>query len=193
LAQGADLRRDLPRYRCYRADGTITEQADIESEWRADAVAFLLGCSFTFEAALAAVGLPPRHWEHGGNVPMYRTVVPTTGAGPFRGPLVVSMRPIPRDRVAEVARITASYPLAHGAPVHHGDPEVLGIGDLRRPEWGHPVEVRRGEVPVFWACGVTSQVAIVAALAAGAIPWAITHTPGHMFITDQPEPGSTLR
>lgn len=183
-APAADLRFDLPRYRWYGPSRAMTEVRDLEGLWRDDAVAFLLGCSFTFEEALTRAGLVPRHIEEGRNVPMYRTGRPTVAAGPFFGPLVVSMRPIPVDRVADAHALTAPFPLAHGAPVHHGDPAALGIGDLSRPDFGDPVTVRPGEVPVFWACGVTSQVAVGNALAGGAITWAISHAPGHMFITD---------
>lgn len=185
-APGADLRRDLPQYRWYGPNGIMTEHLDIEAQWRDDAVAFLLGCSFTFEAALARAGLVPRHWEEGRNVSMYQTNRPTISADPFEGPLVVSMRPVPAGRVEDAYRITAAFPLAHGAPVHHGDPAAIGIADLGRPEWGDPVTLRPTEVPVFWACGVTSQVALMRAVARGDVPWAITHAPGHMFITDRP-------
>lgn len=184
-APGADLRTDLPRYRRH-GPGGFEEALDLTAWWRDDAVAFLLGCSFTFEEALVRAGLPLRHQEEGRNVSMYRTSRPTAPAGPFEGPLVVSMRPIPEGRVAEAATVSAPYLSAHGAPVHHGDPAGLGIGDLGRPEWGDPVTIRAGEVPVFWACGVTSQVAVERALGSGAVPWAISHAPGHMFITDLP-------
>ena len=183
-APDADLRFDLPRYRWHGPGGTMTEHGNLANLWPADAVAFLLGCSFTFEDALSRAGLVPRHIEEGRNVPMFRTGRRTAAAGAFAGPLVVSMRPIPESRVADAHAITAAFPLAHGAPVHAGDPAALGIADLDHPDWGNPATVHRGEVAVFWACGVTSQVAVGSALAAGAIPWAITHAPGHMFITD---------
>jgi uncharacterized protein YcsI (UPF0317 family) len=185
-APGADLRYDLPRYRVYRPNGLIEECADIARWWRPDAVAFLLGCSFTFESALARAGIPLRHWEAGTNVPMYRTNRLTASVRPFEGPLVVSMRPIPAARVDEAIEITAGFPTAHGAPVHHGDPSSIGIDDLARPDWGDPPSIQAGDSPVFWACGVTSQVALMAALSGGAIPWAITHAPGHMLVTDLP-------
>lgn len=183
-APGADLRTDLPRYRRYGA--TMDEATDARAWWASDAVAFLLGCSFTFEAALVQAGLALRHQDEGRNVPMYRTTRPTTAVGPFAGPLVVSMRPFPADLVSRVTALTAPYTAAHGAPVHAGDPAALGIVDLARPEWGDRVTVRSGEVPVFWACGVTSQVAVEGALRAGACDWAVSHAPGHMFITDLP-------
>jgi uncharacterized protein YcsI (UPF0317 family) len=190
-APAADLRVDLPRYRRFDRAGW-RDCLDLTGDWPNDAVAFLLGCSFTAEEALVRAGVPLRHVEEGRNVSMYRTTRATLPAGPFAGPLVVSMRPVPAERVPEVFALTEPYRAAHGAPVHHGDPAVLGVGDLSRPEWGDPVSVRPGEVPVFWACGVTSQVAVVGALASGAIPWAISHVPGHMFITDLPSSAARI-
>jgi len=186
LAHAADLRTDLPRYRIHRPDGTFEEVTDVREGWRDDDVAFLLGCSFSFEEALTRAGLVPRHIEEGVNVPMYRTNRETTLAGPFAGPLVVSMRPIPRHRAGEAYEITRPFERVHGEPVHHGDPAALGIADLGRPDWGDAVTVREGEVPVFWACGVTSQAAVMTALRAGALDRVITHAPGHMFISDRP-------
>jgi len=162
----------------------MREMTDITNVWRDDAVGFLLRCSFGFEAALARVGLVPRHQEEQKNVPMYRTTRVTTPVDPFAAPLVVSMRPVPGGRVEEAYSVTAPFTAAHGAPVHHGDPTALGVGDLARPDWGDAVSIRGDEVPVFWACGVTSQLAVLEALGRGAIAWAITHAPGHMFITD---------
>jgi 5-oxoprolinase (ATP-hydrolysing) len=185
-AVGADVRTDLPRYRLYRPDGSFQELPDVRELVGDRDVAFLLGCSFTFEQALTDAGLVPRHVEEGVNVPMYRTNRPTTPAVPFAGPLVVSMRPIPAERVGQARALTRPFRRAHGAPVHHGDPRELGIDDLAHPHWGQPVPLRGGEVPVFWACGVTSQVAVLHALARGAIQQAITHAPGHMFIADRP-------
>ncbi|HSB19826.1 MAG TPA: putative hydro-lyase [Anaeromyxobacteraceae bacterium] len=179
-APGADLRTDLPRYRVYREGRLAEERTEVRDLWRDDLVAFLIGCSFSFEEALAAAGVPLRHVEAGSNVPMYRTSRPAAPAGRFRGPLVVSMRPIPAALVPLAVQVTARYEKVHGAPVHAGAPEALGIADLGRPDWGDPVEIRPGELPVFWACGVTPQAA---ALASG-IPFCITHAPGHMFATD---------
>ena len=184
LADGADLRTDLPRYRVYRPDGTFAGCLEVREEWHADDVAFLLGCSFSFEEALTQAGLAPRHTEEGVNVPMYRTNRDTMPVEPFAGPLVVSMRPIPRDHVDEAYQITRPFAWAHGEPVHHGDPAALGIANLERPDWGDAVTIREGEVPVFWACGVTSQAAVMTALRAGTVGRAITHAPGHMFIGD---------
>jgi uncharacterized protein YcsI (UPF0317 family) len=180
-APGADLRTDVPRYRVFR-DGVpeSNEPTEIVAWWRDDFVGFLLGCSFTFEAALLAAGLPVRHLELGRNVPMFRTQLACRSAGRFAGPLVVSMRPFRPDQVEQVREITARYPTMHGAPVHVGDPAELGIADLTRPDFGDAVPVASDEVPVFWACGVTPQLA----LAAAKPEIAITHSPGCMFVTD---------
>jgi uncharacterized protein YcsI (UPF0317 family) len=175
-----DLRTDLPAYRVYR-DGELTEElTDVTHLWRADLVAFLVGCSFTFEAALLAAGVPVRHIEAGSNVPMYRTNRECRPAGALSGPLVVSMRPVPASQVADAVRVTSRYPAVHGAPVHVGDPAALGIPDLAAPDFGDAVEVRDGEVPVFWACGVTPQAAVMRSRPS----FAIGHAPGHMAITD---------
>jgi uncharacterized protein YcsI (UPF0317 family) len=180
LRPGADLRTDLPRYRVYRDGKLAEERTDVRALWRADLVSFLIGCSFSFEEALAAAGVPLRHVEAGCNVPMYRTSVATAPAGRFRGPLVVSMRPIPASLVPRAVQVTGRFERVHGAPVHAGAPEALGIRDLARPDFGDPVAIRDGEIPVFWACGVTPQAA---ALASG-LPFCITHAPGHMLVTD---------
>ena len=185
LAKGADLRTDLPRYRVHLPDGSFTECTDVRDWFRDDFVAFLLGCSFSFDDALARAGLTPRHVEEASNVPMYRTARDTTPAGPFGGKLVVTMRPIARDRVKEAYEVTGIYEKVHGPPIHHGEPSALGISDIARPDWGDAVTVRAGEVPVFWACGVTSQAALEGALKSGAINLAITHAPGHMLIGDR--------
>lgn len=180
-AAAADLRTDVPRYRVYREGRLIEEPSDLLHWWRDDLVAFLLGCSFTFERALLAAGVPVRHLECGCNVPMYRTNRPCRPAGRFQGPLVVSMRPIPADLVPRAVQVTARYPAVHGAPVHIGDPAALGISDLARPDYGDPVPVNPNEVPVFWACGVTPQAVALTSQ----VPLMITHAPGHMFITDR--------
>jgi uncharacterized protein YcsI (UPF0317 family) len=180
-APGADIRTDIPGYRVYEK-GELTAQVDsLESLWRDDLVSFLLGCSFSFEAALTEAGIPLRHQEMGCNVPMYITSIPTTPAGAFSGPMVVSMRPIRQEQIVRAVQVTSRFPATHGAPVHIGHPEAIGIGDLQRPNFGDPVEIRPGEEPVFWACGVTPQ-----AVALNSRPsLMITHAPGHMFITDQ--------
>jgi uncharacterized protein YcsI (UPF0317 family) len=188
LAPAADLRTDLPAYRVWRHGECVGEPADVTGCWRDDLVSFLVGCSFTFEQALLAAGVPVRHIERRVNVPMFRTSRQCHAAGRFTAPLVVSMRPIPAGLVAEAIAVTARYPAAHGAPVHAGDPAELGIADLSRPDFGDPVVPRPGDVPVFWACGVTTQVA----LSAARLPFAVTHAPGHMFITDVPDTSLTL-
>ena len=180
LAPDADLRTDLPRYRVFRDGHCIERPFSIESLWRDDLVAFLIGCSFTFEWAMIEAGLPVRHIEEGCNVPMYRTDIPCKPAGDFGGPMVVSMRPMTPDQALHAQRITAACPRVHGGPVHVGDPSRIGIADIDRPDHGDAVTIRPGEVPVFWACGVTPMEAIVRAKP----ELAITHEPGHMFVTD---------
>jgi uncharacterized protein YcsI (UPF0317 family) len=183
LAEGADLRTDLPAYRVWEDGRCVAEVTDATPFWRDDLVAFLIGCSFTFEAALIDAGVPVRHVELGVNVPMFRTNRACEPAGPFSGPLVVSMRPIPAPLVALATEVTARYPAVHGAPVHVGDPGALGIADLTRPDFGDCVPVNDGEVPVFWACGVTPQAVVMASRP----PFAISHAPGHMFVSDIPD------
>jgi uncharacterized protein YcsI (UPF0317 family) len=182
LAADADLRTDLPRYRVFRDGRLVDEPTDVTKYWRDDLVAFLLGCSFTFEWALESAGLPLAHQVQGVNVPMYITSRRCVEAGPFRGPLVVSMRPFTADLIQRAMEVSARFPAMHGAPVHVGDPAELGVADLGTPDFGDRVQIRPGEVPVFWACGVTPQ-----AVALEARPsLAIFHAPGHMFITDRP-------
>ena len=180
MAPGADVRTDLPRYRVYRRGTCVDSSVSIESYWTADCVAFLIGCSFTFESALLDAGLPVRHIEEGRNVPMYRTNRACTPAGAFAGPLVVSMRPMTPEQAETAARVTEAYPQVHGGPVHVGDPEAIGIQALNRPNYGDAVTMHPGEIPVFWACGVTPMEAIMRAKP----ELAITHEPGHMFVTD---------
>ncbi len=185
LAEGADLRTDLPLYRIWR-DGRLAEEVpDATKAWaeHPDLVSFLIGCSFTFETPLAEAGIEVRHIADGTNVPMYLTNRACRPAGRLQGNLVVSMRPIPAERVADAATITGRFPAVHGSPVHVGAPELLGIEDLARPDFGDPVRVEPGEIPVFWACGVTPQAAVMAS----GVPFAITHSPGHMFVTDIPD------
>ena len=182
LAPDADLRTDLPRYRVFENGELVDEPTDVTDYWRDDLVSFLLGCSFTFEWALAAAGLPLAHQRQGVNVPMYLTDRRCVGAGPFTGPLVVSMRPFAPDDVDHAAEVSARFPLMHGGPVHIGDPAELGIADLSAPDFGDPVRIAEDEVPVFWACGVTPQAVVLEAKPS----LAIFHAPGHMFITDRP-------
>jgi uncharacterized protein YcsI (UPF0317 family) len=180
VASGADLRTDLPKYRVYRRGELIDEPSDLKEWWRDDLTAFLLGCSFTFESALLQAGVTVRHLEQGRNVPMYRTNIACRPAGAFRGPLVVSMRPLTPAQAVTATRVCGRFPRAHGAPIHFGDPSAIGIRDLDRPDFGEPVQVRPGETPVFWACGVTPQAAAMEARP----PLLLTHSPGHMFVTD---------
>ena len=180
VAPGADLRVDVPRYRVYRR-GDLEEEVDtLLSLWGPDLVGFLLGCSFTFEQALLRAGIRLRHLEMGRNMAMYRTNVECVSVGPFRSPLVVSMRPVPERLVPLTVEVTSRFSRAHGAPIHVGDPAGIGIADIDRPDYGDPVPILEGEVPVFWACGVTPQAAAEAA----GIELMLTHAPGHMFVTD---------
>jgi len=180
VAPGADLRTDLPAYRVWKNGELIAEPNEVTSCWRDDLVAFAIGCSFTFENALLAAGIPVRHIEQGLNVPMYRTNIENRPAGRFSGPMVVSMRPLTPTLAIRTSQICSRFPLAHGAPVHIGDPSTIGIRDITKPDYGDAVEIRSGEVPVFWACGVTPQAVLMQARP----PIAITHKPGHMFLTD---------
>ena len=165
-------------------DGRLVEEpTDLLAHWRDDLVAFHIGCSFTFETALHEHGIPLRHVEQGRNVPMYLTRRQCRPAGRVHGPLVVSMRPVPADLVAAAVRLSARMPTVHGAPVHVGDPASLLVGPLHEPDFGDAVELAEGDVPVFWACGVTPQAAVMAS----AVPFALTHSPGHMLITDVPD------
>jgi uncharacterized protein YcsI (UPF0317 family) len=180
VAPGADLRTDVPRYRVYRNGELVDEPDNLTSYWRDDLVGFLLGCSFSFEAALLEAGLPVRHVEEGCNVPMYRTNVPCRPAGVFRGPMVVSMRPMTPAQAIAATRVCSRFPRAHGTPIHFGDPAAIGIRDVKRPDHGDPVSFRPGEVPVFWACGVTPQIVAMEARPS----LLLAHKPGHMFLTD---------
>jgi uncharacterized protein YcsI (UPF0317 family) len=183
LAPGADLRTDVPLYRVYR-NGELSDETDsLSAYWRDDLVSFLLGCSFTFEHPLLAAGIRLKHWELGCNVPMYITNRACKPAGRFQGPMVVSMRPVPQSQVVRTVQITSRFPAVHGAPVHVGDPSALGIDDLQEPDFGDPLPVESDEVPVFWACGVTPQAVMMQTRP----EIALTHSPGHMFITDHRE------
>ncbi len=180
-APGADIRTDIPGYRIYEEGQFSAEVASLADHWTDDLVSFLLGCSFSFEQAMTEAGIELRHQTMGCNVPMYITNIPTTPAGVFSGPMVVSMRPLPRDQIVRAVQVTSRFPATHGAPVHIGSPEAIGISDIDRPDFGDGVEVRPGEEPVFWACGVTPQAVALNSKP----PLMITHAPGHMFITDQ--------
>ena len=180
LGHDVDIRSDVPLYRVWRDGLPVDEPTDIAALWREDLVSFVIGCSFTFETALLQADIPLRHLAQGRNVAMYRTDIPTTAAGAFHGPLVVSMRPLKAADAIRAVQVTSRFPGAHGAPVHLGDPGRIGIADVSKPDWGDAVEIADGELPVFWACGVTPQAVIQAAR----LPMCITHAPGHMLVTD---------
>jgi uncharacterized protein YcsI (UPF0317 family) len=180
IAAGSDLRTDLPRYRVWQNGELVDEPTDIRDYWQPDFVSFLIGCSFTFEAALLRAAVPVRHIELQRNVPMYRTNVACQPAGVFHGPLVVSMRPMRPSDAIKAVQITSRFPRVHGAPIHLGLPADIGIQDLSKPDFGDSVPIHDDELPVFWACGVTPQSAIMSARP----PLVITHSPGCMFVTD---------
>ncbi len=180
LGADIDIRTDVPRYRVWRHGELVDEPTDVTALWREDLVSFVIGCSFSFEQALLDAGLPLRHVSEGKNVAMYRTNIATVPAGPFHGPMVVSMRPMLAAAAIRAIQITSRFPNVHGAPVHIGDPALIGIADIARPDYGEAVAVMPGELPVFWACGVTPQSAIARARP----EFCITHAPGAMLITD---------
>ncbi|MDR0760998.1 MAG: putative hydro-lyase [Treponema sp.] len=180
IAPGADIAADIPKYRIYKNGVLEGEYTDVVRYWREDFVSFLIGCSFSFESELLSSDIPVRHIEEDRNVPMYITSIDCVPAGIFHGKMVVSMRPLPPDQVVKAVTVTASMPRVHGAPVHIGDPEVIGIKDINKPDFGDSVTIHPGEVPVFWACGVTPQSVVMSAKPS----IAITHAPGHMLITD---------
>jgi uncharacterized protein YcsI (UPF0317 family) len=181
LADDLDIRTDLSRYRVFRHGELIDEPADIRAYWRDDLVAFVLGCSFSFEEALIEGCIELRHISLNVTVPMYRTSIPTVPAGPFHGPMVVSMRPLkPADAIRAI-QITTRFPAVHGAPVHIGKPELIGIADLMKPDYGDPLPLQADEIPVFWACGVTPQSVVATAKP----EFCITHYPGCMLVTDR--------
>ncbi len=175
-----DIRCDVPNYRVFRDGQLEDEVANISQLWRDDLVTFALGCSFSFEEALLADGLEVRNVTDGVNVPMYRTTLECKSAGPFAGKMVVSMRPFKATDAIRAVQICTRFPAVHGAPIHLGDPALIGIGDLAKPDYGDAVTLNKDELPVFWACGVTPQVALEAARP----PFAITHSPGCMLVTD---------
>ena len=180
LLAGGDIRTDIPSYRVYERGSLIDEPLGATSYWTEDTVAFLIGCSFTFEQALLDNGVPLAHIEQGKNVAMYRTNIDCEPAGVFSGKMVVSMRPIPASLVSDAVRITSRYPAVHGAPVHVGDPATIGISDLGAPDFGEAIDIPPGTVPVFWACGVTPQSIVMSSKP----DLAICHAPGKMLITD---------
>ncbi len=181
LAEDLDIRTDLPRYRVWRNGELVAEPDDIRAFWRDDLVSFVIGCSFSFEDALMSDGIELRHIVRGCNVPMYRTSIATAEAGPFHGPMVVSMRPMTPANAIRAIQITTRFPAVHGAPVHVGKPELIGIKDIAKPDYGDVIEVRDDELPVFWACGVTPQSVIATVKP----EFCITHYPGSMLVTDR--------
>jgi uncharacterized protein YcsI (UPF0317 family) len=180
LSLDADIRTDIPRYNIYRKGKLQNTVKEIRSFWQKDFVSFLLGCSFSFEEAMLRSNIPVRHIEENKNVPMFISSIPCQPAGVFYGPMVVSMRPIPSNMITRVVQITSRYASVHGAPIHIGGPSTIGVKDLKRPDFGDPVTLKKGEVPVFWACGVTPQAVVMQAKP----DFCITHAPGHMFISD---------
>lgn len=181
LGDDIDIRTDLPGYLVFRDGQIVAEVNDIRDLWRDDFVSFVIGCSFSFETALVEAGIPLRHYEAGKNVAMYCSSIQTIPSGRFSGPMVVSMRPMTAANAIRAVEITSRFPKVHGAPVHLGDPRAIGIDDIGKPDFGDSVEILPGEIPVFWACGVTPQIAIRAACPS----IAISHKPGSMLITDR--------
>ena len=180
MAKDADIARDIPKYRVYEKGELTGEYTDVSEYWRDDLISFLIGCSFSFEGEMLSADIPVRHIEEGRNVPMYNTNIPCRSAGMFHGNMVVSMRPIPHELVSKAVLVTDAMPRVHGAPVHIGYPEQIGIRSIDRPDYGDAVTINEGEVPVFWPCGVTPQAVVMASKP----DFCITHSPGHMFITD---------
>ncbi|WP_050467994.1 putative hydro-lyase [Herbaspirillum chlorophenolicum] len=181
MGDDIDLRRDVPRYRIFEDGQCMAEVGDIVEIWRDDLVTFAIGCSFTFEHTLLEAGIAIRHLDEGRNVPMYRTSIQTHPAGRFGGGMVVTMRPLKAVDAIRAIQITSRFPGVHGAPVHLGDPALIGIADLSRPDFGDAVTIAADELPVFWACGATPQIALLQAKPS----LCITHAPGHMLITDR--------
>ena len=188
IARGADLRADVPRYRVFENGELKTEVEDVGDYFDDGMVSFLLGCSFSFENAMLANDLPIRNMEEAKNVSMYITNIQCRSAGPFSAPMVVSMRPMMPEQAVRAVQVTTRFHLTHGAPIHLGSPEEIGIKDINNPEFGDPVTIQTGETPVFWACGVTSQLAATSA----PIYRVITHAPGHMFVSDLNDEDLTL-
>lgn len=181
MADGADIKTDVPKYRVYENGEFKEEVTDLKDIWQDDFVTFVIGCSFSFEKAMLEAGVPVRHIEDEHNVPMYITNIECESAGAFHGNMVVSMRPIPYEDVVKASTVTARFPATHGAPVHIGDPSVIGIKDIDKPDFGDRSDFKEGEVPVFWACGVTPQAVAMASKP----EIMITHAPGHMLILDK--------
>jgi uncharacterized protein YcsI (UPF0317 family) len=182
LGKDINVATDIPKYRIYEHGVLTGEYNNVEKFWRDDFVSFLIGCSFSFESALLDANVPVRHIEEGRNVPMYKTNIPCVPAGVFHGNMVVSMRPMPYDQVVKAVLVTGEMPRVHGAPIHIGDPSVIGISDVNKPDFGDSVTIKDGEVPVFWPCGVTPQNVMMEVKP----EICITHAPGYMLVTDVP-------
>lgn len=182
-APGCDISKEVPKYRVWEKGVLKGEYTDVSSFWRDDLVTFVIGCSFSFESLLLDAGIDVRNISENHNVPMYLTNIDTQSAGIFSGKMVVSMRPIPYDQIVKATTITARVPQVHGSPVHIGAPEIIGIKDINKPDFGEASTIKEGEVPVFWCCGVTPQSVVMNSKP----DFCITHAPGHMLITDIPE------
>ncbi len=182
LGEDIDIRTDIPAYKLYRHGQLMDTPSDVRDFWNEDSVAFVIGCSFSFEQALMDAGIGLRHIERGTVVPMYKTSIACTPSGPFKGGMVVSMRPMTHEQAIRAVEVTSRFDHTHGVPVHVGDPSIIGISDIDTPDWGDPTDFKPGEIPVFWACGVTPQNVIQEA----EVPLVITHAPGRMLITDLP-------
>jgi uncharacterized protein YcsI (UPF0317 family) len=182
IACDTDIATDIPKYRVWENGTLAGEYTDVARFWRSDLVSFLIGCSFSFEFELIAAGIEVRNISLGRNVPMYVTNIDTVPAGLFSGKMVVSMRPIPYNQIVKAVAVSGQMPRVHGTPIHIGDPSIIGISDITKPDFGDPVPVREGEVPVFWCCGVTPQSVVMHSKPS----FCITHAPGHMFISDIP-------
>ncbi|MCH3963514.1 MAG: putative hydro-lyase [Clostridium sp.] len=180
LGNDIDITTDIPKYRVYEKGILTGEYTDVDDMWRDDFVSFLIGCSFSFESDLIEADVPIRHIEENCNVPMFITNIDCTPAGMFNGKMVVSMRPLPYNQIVKSVLISGEMPKVHGAPVHIGEPSVIGIKDITKPDFGDAVTIKEDEVPVFWACGVTPQSVVMNVKP----EIVITHSPGHMLITD---------
>lgn len=182
-ASDCDIAKDVPKYRIWKNGELSGEYTDVSEFWRKDLVTFVIGCSFSFEGPLIENGIDVRNISENHNVPMYLTNIETSPAGIFSGKMVASMRPIPYSQIVKAVTITARVPKVHGSPIHIGNPEIIGIKDISKPDFGEPSTIREGEVPVFWCCGVTPQSVVMNSKP----DFCITHAPGHMLITDIPE------
>lgn len=180
LGDDIDVRHDFPRYIVWKDGEPVDEVTDISDIWRDDLACFLIGCSFSFEGELLRCDVPVRHIDLGRTVPMYNTNIPLHTTEHFGGNYVVSMRPMTPAQAIRAVQVTTPMSKVHGAPIHLANPEAIGITAIENPDYGDKPEIYDGEIPVFWPCGVTPQQAIRYAH----LPFAITHKPGHMLISD---------